>query len=136
MNFPILPNELPQLCDIYETIDQAKLLKVNFPSRPVKPVSPERKDRNATPIDYRTYADLLEKYENDLEKYQTVYADVNAHNIMVDILIEKYIKSVSGLNDIPEQYQNKLWRLAYERGHSSGYYEVYQQLVDLVDIFE
>jgi len=55
-------------------------------------------------------------------------------NDINDVIIE-YIKSESGLGKVPEQYRDKLYRIAYERGHSSGFYEVYQELCELVDIF-
>lgn len=48
---------------------------------------------------------------------------------------ENYVKDLAGLFDIPEQYQANVWSLAYQRGHSSGYSEVYTNLVDLVEIF-
>jgi hypothetical protein len=32
--------------------------------------------------------------------------------------------------------QSKVWWKAWEDGHSYGYYEVYQKLDDLVELFE
>ena len=46
-----------------------------------------------------------------------------------------YIREKSGLNDIPEDKRSKVYSLAWDRGHSSGYAEVYNELVSLVDLF-
>ena len=61
---------------------------------------------------------------------------IREHNGEVNVLIEGFIKKESGLFDIPEQYQNKVYYRAYSDGHSAGYYEVYQKLCELVEIFE
>lgn len=132
MNFPILPTALLQTTNVYQDIENANLLKVDYPNRPIRPRRPD----SESPNEYRIYADLLEKYEAAMVEYNANRDVISKHNHEVDKLIEKYIKSVSGLNDIPEQYQKKVWEKAWSNGHSSGYYEVYGELLELVDIFE
>ena len=131
MNFPILPTALPETGDVYQDIENANLLKVDLGNRPNRPRTPT----NASPEEYRSYADLLEKYEAANNEYTINYAIISKHNREVDKLIENYIAEVSGLNTIPEQYRNKVWQKAWQIGHSSGYYEVYHCLCDLIDIF-
>lgn len=132
MNFPILPTALLQTTNVYQDIENANLLKVDYPNRPIRPRRPD----SESPNEYRIYADLLEKYEAAMVEYNTNRDVISKHNREVDFLIEKYIRKASGLNTIPEQYRNKVWQKAWQIGHSSGYYEVYQCLCDLVDIFE
>lgn len=67
--------------------------------------------------------------------YKAYQHKVNAHNRAVNNLIEEYILEESGLNTIPEQYRDKVGRYAYDVSHSSGHYEVYQTLCELVKIF-
>ena len=40
------------------------------------------------------------------------------------------------LEQVPEQYRDKLWEYAYMQGHSCGYQEVYNYMLDLVEIFK
>lgn len=133
MNFPVLPTALPETGDVYQDIDNARHLKVDCPNHPRPPQKP---NSGAAPKEYRIYADLLEKYDAAMVEYNTNRDIISKHNHEVDNLIENYIKAAAGLNDIPEQYRNKVWTLAYDRGHGSGYYVVFLQLLELVDIFE
>lgn len=133
MNFPVLPTALPETGDVYQDIDNARHLKVDCPNHPRPPQKP---NSGAAPEEYRIHADLIEKYEAAMVEYNANRDVISKHNHEVDKLIEKYIKSVSGLNDIPEQYRKKVWEKAWSDGHSYGYYEIYQKVVDLVDIFE
>lgn len=40
------------------------------------------------------------------------------------------------LLEVPEKYRKKLKEYAYREGHSGGWSEVYNCLLDLVDIFK
>lgn len=40
------------------------------------------------------------------------------------------------LKEIPSRYRDKVFDYAYREGHSSGYSEVYNYLLDLVEIFK
>ena len=52
-------------------------------------------------------------------------------------VIEEIIKRVSYFySSVPKQYQDKVFSHAYQEGHSNGYDEVYNYLLDLVNIFE
>lgn len=50
---------------------------------------------------------------------------------------EQYEKEAAKLlKAVPKQYHEKVKWLAWEYGHSCGYQEVYNYLLNLVDIFE
>jgi hypothetical protein len=36
---------------------------------------------------------------------------------------------------IPEKYRNRVWTVAWSKGHSEGFYSVYNQLIELIEIF-
>lgn len=40
------------------------------------------------------------------------------------------------LEQIPSKYREKVLNYAYEQGHSSGWSEVYNYVLDLIDIFK
>lgn len=118
---------------IHNAVEFVKTLHPKYPEIPQKPKLPTIK---STPAEHRQYADDLEKYENQMvayrkekEKYQTKVNELNGE-------LEKFIKEMSGLNTIPEQYRSKVWSLAWENGHACGYGDVYNHLLDLVDIFK
>jgi len=110
--------------------------KVEVPARMSKPVM-HNSDMKSDPKALRALADDIEeweKYEADrksmLEKQRQGIP--NTGN-----LLEEFIRHESGLvTKVPKQYQDKVYRHAWESGHSSGYSEVYIHLQELVDIFE
>ena len=119
--------------DVNEGIKYAKSFYATKAERPIKPKAP---NSSATSDDYVAYAKSLKEYEIDYSKYQESYKEVMKNNAIVNGVIEEFIKDAAGLFDyVPEQYIDKVYAKAYEMGHSSGYYEVYIQLEDLVDIF-
>lgn len=105
------------------------------PSYPKQPAKPFLKNGHTTQdvLDYATklseYEKVMEVYHKEKEQYK------EACNVINNAIVE-YIKQSSGLYNIPEKYQSKVYSLAYENGHSDGYYSVYYKLCDLVDIFE
>lgn len=85
--------------------------------------------------DAKQYAINMEVYEEEMCSYLTIKAECEAHNLAIEQEVEARIKEDSGLNSIPEQYRDKVWRYAWEEGHSAGYHEVQIHLINLVDIF-
>ena len=65
MKFPILPDALPETGDVYQDIENANLLKVDYPNRPNHP----RRPNSESPNEYRTYADILEIHEAAMVEY-------------------------------------------------------------------
>ncbi len=136
MEFPTLPPRLDTRTisgDVYNVIRYAQELMAAHIQRPQKP---QIQSGLGVATSLRQLADETEKWESDMEAYKAAMDEIRAHNGKVNQLIEDFIKSESGLNDIPEQYRAGIWRKAWEDGHSSGYSEVYSQLLDLVEIFK
>lgn len=132
-NFPTLPEsiEIGERETLYEAIERAESLKIDYPIRPIKPSL----SGNSTPDDHRRYADKLEKYEVDFPQYKIDHEIVSDYNQEVDRLIIDLIKHEAGLNNVPEKSRRKVWDRAWDEVHSSGLYGVYQKLEDLVDLF-
>jgi hypothetical protein len=112
--------------------------KVVVPEYKTKPRTSDfyKKSNDPTPKELRAYADAVEghqKYEKSRERAQKKQrnATPNTGN-----LLEQFIRHESGLVNIPKQYQDKTYRFAWDKGHSSGYSEVFYYLQELVEIFE
>jgi hypothetical protein len=103
--------------NVYEGIQYIeKVLGLDSPSKPTKPITP----RNGSRADFRKFADDMEAYELNLGSYNEQYKlYVEARNKRNSI-IRDYIQDAAGIYNIPEQYRAK----------------VYQQLIELADIFE
>lgn len=107
--------------------------KFNF-SYPEKPSKP-RLEQKHNSKDIEIYQKAYEQYEIDLVEYgkqKTLYIERNCD---INNTIESYIKEISGFNRLSETTKKKVWYKAWEDGHSSGYYQVYYELCDLVDLF-
>ena len=101
-----------------------------------KPKEPSLKSLKPTEEDMTLFLSEKEKYKIDLEEYKiknTFYGD---ESMKLYSLLEEKIKDDSGLNSIPEQYRDKVYSYAYQQGHGSGYGEVYNYLLGLVEIFD
>ncbi len=81
------------------------------------------------------YSAALKQYEDDMEVYKTNKKLRDEQNNIVHEALVEFIKEEACLCDVPKQYQDKVYARAYEDGHSSGMYEVYLKLNDLVEIF-
>jgi len=84
----------------------------------------------------------IKKYQEATELYNTAIKQHNSARDKTDVIsrkvwdiIEEMMKQEAGFYDIPEKYQMKAYRFAYDYGHSSGYPEIYCYLCDIVEIF-
>jgi len=107
-----------------------------LPNCPEKPKKPTINIKDADSETVLKYSEKLKKWESDMCVYQNKFNEYKDVRSMVDNMIVKLISYMSGLNKIPEQYQEKVYAIAYSHGHSYGYYEVYLKLCELVEIFE
>ena len=107
-----------------------------LPSYPKQPATKPFLKNGHTTQDVLDYAAKLADFEKVMEVYHKEKEKYNETVNIINSAIVEYIKQSSGLYDIPEQYRSKVYSLAYENGHSDGYYSVYYKLCDLVDIFE
>jgi hypothetical protein len=102
---------------------------------PQKVVKPSLKN-NPTSQEAKEFAENLEKYEKEIEDYNTRKREVQEYNSEIEGLIIDFIKEESGLNSIPEQYREKVYYYAWQQSHSDGYYSVFCTIQNLVEIFE
>jgi len=119
--------------NLEDAMHWSEINRPEYPSRPNKPLEP----RNGTPEDYQKYATELIGYSEMLTNYNKLLAEYNKANAENDAVIQAFIWKNTGLDgDVPEQYRSKVWDMAYQLGHSSGYSEIHNYLSDLVDIFK
>jgi len=101
-----------------------------------KPKEPLLINNKPTKEDIDAYTEKVKQYDIDLAEYKNKNEIYKTESKRLWGLLEDMIKEDSGLNTIPEQYRNKVYSYAYQQGHGSGYGEVYNYLLDLVNIFE
>ena len=125
---------------VYETLNMLREFeneerkKIEVPAYKTKPLL---KSSKAGPNELRALADEIEEWEKYNKKRDAIIKKQgNAAPNMGDICAE-FIKIESGLRDkVPAKYQDKVYSFAWDIGHSSGYSEVYNYLLDLVNIFD
>lgn len=117
--------------DVYKAIEWAQKQKGEYPERPKKPNLPSKH----TSLDATQYVDELFLWEKQMIIHNGLTTAYMANENSINDVIIEYIKDMSGLADIPKQYQEKVYSKAYEDGHSGGFYAVYQELDSLIDIF-
>ena len=104
---------------------------MDYPKKPfLSTTSPNYDQLTSYQRDFAEYERLKEKYDDLTEKKMGIGNEQYQ-------LLEEYVKYKSGFfTDVPAQYKDKVWRMAWELGHSAGYGEVFIYLCDLVDIFK
>jgi hypothetical protein len=117
--------------NVSDAIQFAQNTKLEYPARVSKPVLKDTNNVEAL----MTHVEALKQYDIEKAKYDIELKAYNDGKNATNNVIVEFIKDESGLNNIPEQYQDKVWYKAWRDGHSDGYYSVYQELLDLVDIF-
>ena len=121
--------------NVGRAIEFAEAYNTPYPTRPEKPFH-KIGLVNTDSKKLREYADALDIYEGELKIYKPELEAYQENKRKINSVIEGYIREVSGLNAIPEQYRDKVYGYAHEHGHSAGYSETYNILLDLVSIFE
>ena len=119
--------------DIQEAIKWAYNQIDAYTPRP--PKRPESLPQNVTSIQALNYSNKLQEFEELDQKYQEDFEAWEQYRDSTINLIELFIKKQADFNIVPLQSQNKVYNMAWERGHSSGYYGVYQELCELVELF-
>lgn len=118
---------------VYEAAEFARKSYPSYPEQPQKPFL----SRTHTSRDAAIYGRGLMDYERKINEWKVRRDKYRDECNEIDVAVQDYIREVSGLNDIvPKQYQDKVYAIAYEDGHSAGYYEVYNKLSTLIEIFE
>lgn len=129
--------KIPSILDlekfsIREAIEYVMSLELPYTAAPKKPSL-----KSHTSTDATEYAEELKQYEKELEIHTYNTIERRSISTQLDAVLEEYIKQESGFYSyIPENKQDKVWAYAWQQGHSSGYSEVYNYLIDLIDLFE
>ncbi len=116
----------------YKNIEWALSLQGESPEKPKKPIL----SNPHTSQDAAKYTSDLALYETRMVRYKEESDAHRNHCNEISRVIEEYIKDEAGISIVPEQYRDKLYRYAYSEGHSSGYYQVFNTLTQLIEIFE
>ena len=118
---------------VSKAIEYAVKLYGKMPYKPAKPVLKS----NHTAHELKEYTSNFEAYEAGIRNYELDRDAFNKNKRVVDSAIEEYIKEQSEFNKyVPKDRQQKVWGKAWEDGHSSGWYEIYLELNNLVEIFK
>lgn len=110
--------------------EKYKMPEGSYPDRPSKP-----KVQGSNAQAYREYADELEKFETAM----VVFREKQAEYQKADALLgQQFWKDAFEELGIPKDHPKaeKLKSKAYDRGHSSGYSEIFNALMDLWELFE
>ena len=120
-------------CTVHNVIEAVRYSRVSKPSSVdhVKQLS-----RKPTAAEAFEYAKALDKFEIEFDEYNKLLRVYLDDETRVNRLLTEFIKQESGLNDIPLEYQSKLYNYAYNHAHSEGMYGIYNALLDLVEIFD
>lgn len=103
-----------------------------YPEKPRKPVLHTGANSEAI----RAYADAFAKFEKKFAEFEAKRVNYCKRKSEIEAQVVEMIKKESGFYSIPDKYQSKVWDLAWEEAHGNGYYEVYNFLGRMVDIFE
>mgnify|MGYP003450519216 FL=1 len=125
--------EIADTHDVKYAIDVAKTFysDIIFPSEEPRP----KKKKDATEREIFQYLTELKKWEISNEDRKAKIEEYNKVGLEVNTIIEGFIREYSGLNDIPEQYRDKVYTAAYVLTHSGYYIEIYEKLLILIEIF-
>jgi hypothetical protein len=118
--------------DIYLTIEK---FQSQLPSYPKKPLMPKLATTTPTKEEYENYVQKTNEYNISLEEYHKETKEYNRISKIINESLEYFLADITGLNNIPDEYQTKVWSLAWQKGHSEGWYSVYGHLEELVDLF-
>ncbi len=97
---------------------------LRYPSKPSKPTI----SRNPSAIEARAWADALEDYEREIETYNEELSWCRSESSRLQTEFMDKLKKDCGLSD---KAFDLIWDKAWERGHSAGLQEVYQEFDDL-----
>lgn len=100
-----------------------------------RPREPRLKSTTPTEEELSKFLAEKEEYQKLLKEYNVNNDFYKSESSRLYAILEDKVREDSGLNDIPEQYRDKVFRYAWSERHFSGYYEVYNRLCDLTDIF-
>ena len=120
--------------DVEDTIlfvEGSNIYKRSISGKPQKPNNFNLKSSE----EFLEYANKLKVYEIDIVSYNEKFKIFKSEETRLDGLIIEFIREISGLNKIPNQYIEKVFNHANDNSNN-GYYETYTNLCELVEIFK
>lgn len=133
MQLPTL-TELIEMGFVSTALDHLDTFEVEYVSKPLPPHLPS----NPTANQAKVFSEEMEKFENHTwPEYVAAKIIRDKLSGNINFLKEELIKQESGLNALPisDKQKSKVYSKAWDAGHSSGYYEVYIELIELVELF-
>jgi hypothetical protein len=118
---------------VYEAQEYCDSKKIETPPYPKKPFLSKEKKNDVKAVE--EHLKNLKQYDIEKKTYDYAVSEIAPINSEIEEVFLEYMKERAGLNTVPEQYRDKVYSFAYQLGHSSGYGEVSNYLMDLVDIF-
>jgi hypothetical protein len=114
----------------YLDAQKTQTITVEYPRQP-------RLDKKHTISDVDAYRTNLVKYEVQKKAYDDEYYKKAQESAHYNEILTAYMKDVSGLNEfVPAKNREKVYSLAYEKGHRNGLDEIYYFLVSFVNLFK
>ena len=108
----------------------------NTDPSPVRPIKPKNPGNTGTSTEFKVYSAELAAWETQSVGWNnSIKAWREKHNELMTNFKQDAIDEIFG-NDakkFPETI-NKLWVMAYEHGHSSGYSEIFNYLCEYQEI--
>ncbi len=112
---------------------ETALRELPYPSRPQKPsISTLGKDK--TPADFRAHADALEAHEREMVTYEAALSAHRAERTRLETIWKEKLRGEH--SDLNDATFNACYSKAYEDGHSAGYSEVRNCMIDIADFAE
>jgi hypothetical protein len=122
--------------NVIQAIKYVESLRPEYPVKPVKPLANSKNIQNITSADALEWSKKLEVYEKEIIQYHLKKDHYQATVNLQEIELVEFIKDECNFYElVPERSREKVWSKAWSDGHSCGYYEVYQHLNELVDLF-
>lgn len=125
---------IEKLSDFNNVWDALYWAEKQYKTGSYMPTKPKLNNKHSA-AEAMVYGTLLADYEYVMEAYRKESKKINEYNNAINTIITDYICMEAGLQDIPEQYRSKVWSKAYQDGHSEGHIGIYNNLLELIDIF-
>jgi len=72
----------------------------------------------------------------NLAAYKSRVAQCEARNNQINTLLRSVVEFMGRMDFVPPANRAKVWDMAWERGHSEGYYRVFEELIDITYLFK
>jgi hypothetical protein len=100
---------------------------LKYPTKPIKPTI----SRNPSALVARAWAEALEEYERELEKFEEDRSYYTSENSR---LLKEFTEKLQKDYEISDAQFRVLWNEAYDRGHSAGLEEVFSYFDTLYNL--